>query len=111
MLVGNDFLPALPTLNIAEGALNTLFKVYHDTLPMLGGYITGDEGGGTFNAERLEKIMSIMSTFERQVLEDRALDVEKEEEKKARRNKRFGDGSASELNVEEKFDKDMSEMS
>ena len=37
MLVGNDFLPALPTLNIAEGALNTLFKVYHDTLPMLGG--------------------------------------------------------------------------
>ena len=109
MLVGNDFLPALPTLNIAEGALNTLFKVYHDTLPMLGGYITGDEGGGTFNAERLEKIMSIMATFERQVLEDRALDVEKEEEKKARRGGR--NSTASDLTAEEKFEKDMSEMS
>ena len=110
MLVGNDFLPALPTLNIAEGALNTLFKVYHDTLPMLGGYITGDEGGGTFNPERLEKIMSIMATFERQVLEERAMDVEKEEEKKSRRKGRNG-GSASDLTPEEKFDKDLSEMS
>ena len=110
MLVGNDFLPALPTLNIAEGALNTLFKVYHDTLPMLGGYITGDEGGGTFNPERLEKIMSIMATFERQVLEDRAMDVEKEEEKKARRKGR-NNASVSDLTVDEKFDKDMAEMS
>ena len=58
MLVGNDFLPPLPTLDIAEGALNTLFDTYRDMLPSLGGYISGDKGGGTFNAPRLEKILS-----------------------------------------------------
>ena len=110
MMVGNDFLPALPTLNIAEGALNTLFKVYHDTLPTLGGYITGDEGGGTFNATRLEAIMSIMATFERQVLEERAMDVEKEEEKKSRKNNRNASASFSELTPSEKFDAEVEAM-
>ena len=110
MMVGNDFLPALPTLNIAEGALNTLFKVYHDTLPTLGCYITGDEGGGTFNATRLEAIMSIMATFERQVLEERAMDVEKEEEKKSRKNNRNASASFSELTPSEKFDAEVEAM-
>jgi 5'-3' exoribonuclease 1 len=40
MLVGNDFLPGLPSLDVADGALNLMMKVYTDTLPKLGGYIT-----------------------------------------------------------------------
>lgn len=64
MFVGNDFLFVLLMLNIVEGALNTFFKVYYDTLSMFGGYIIGDEGGGIFNFECLEKIMSIMVMFE-----------------------------------------------
>eukprot|EP00227_Mantoniella_beaufortii_P001303 CAMPEP_0197618544 /NCGR_PEP_ID=MMETSP1326-20131121/61589_1 /TAXON_ID=1155430 /ORGANISM="Genus nov. species nov., Strain RCC2288" /LENGTH=324 /DNA_ID=CAMNT_0043187443 /DNA_START=325 /DNA_END=1297 /DNA_ORIENTATION=- len=52
MLVGNDFLPPLPTLDIAEGALNKLFSTYRDMLPSLGGYISGDDGGGSFNPGR-----------------------------------------------------------
>ena len=90
MLVGNDFLPPLPTLDIAEGALNTLFDTYRDMLPSLGGYISGDEGGGTFNAPRLEKILTRMAGFERDVLEQRAMDVQEFDEKQAKRNNKNG---------------------
>eukprot|EP00740_Mantoniella_antarctica_P005588 CAMPEP_0181353082 /NCGR_PEP_ID=MMETSP1106-20121128/2649_1 /TAXON_ID=81844 /ORGANISM="Mantoniella antarctica, Strain SL-175" /LENGTH=360 /DNA_ID=CAMNT_0023465677 /DNA_START=107 /DNA_END=1186 /DNA_ORIENTATION=- len=69
MLVGNDFLPPLPTLDIAEGALNTLFSTYRDLLPSLGGYVSGDAGGGTFDAGRLERILAVMGQLEQQVLE------------------------------------------
>jgi 5'-3' exoribonuclease 1 len=84
MLVGNDFLPPLPTLDIAEGALNTLFSTYRDLLPSLGGYVSGDAGGGTFDAGRLERILAVMGQLEQQVLEERAKDVEFMEQKKAR---------------------------
>lgn len=39
-LVGNDFLPTLPTLNIAEGSLNFIIDTYRKVLPMIGDYIT-----------------------------------------------------------------------
>ncbi|CAM9498852.1 unnamed protein product, partial [Phaeothamnion confervicola] len=38
--VGNDFLPDLPHLDIADGALNHMMSVYKDLLPTLGGFIT-----------------------------------------------------------------------
>lgn len=37
-LVGNDFIPHLPHLHIANGALPILYKAYMDTLPTLDGY-------------------------------------------------------------------------
>lgn len=40
MLVGNDFLPALPTLDISEGGLNYLIDIYKELLPQMGGYLT-----------------------------------------------------------------------
>lgn len=39
-LVGNDFLPTLPSLNIAEGSLNFIIDTYRKVLPMIGDYIT-----------------------------------------------------------------------
>lgn len=42
---------ALPTLDIAEGALNTLIETYKRLLPRLGGYLTN---AGDLNHERLE---------------------------------------------------------
>ena len=40
MLVGNDFLPALPSLDIGEGALDMIISVYKQVLPTLDDYIT-----------------------------------------------------------------------
>jgi 5'-3' exoribonuclease 2 len=42
-LVGNDFLPHLPSLQIREGALDAIMVIYKNILPKLGGYLT-DEG-------------------------------------------------------------------
>lgn len=54
MLVGNDFLPPLPTLDIAEGALNNLISCYKELLPVMGGYLTC--AGARRNGHRLRHL-------------------------------------------------------
>jgi len=41
--VGNDFLPHLPSLDIREGGLDLLLRLYKTMLPTMGGYMT-DKG-------------------------------------------------------------------
>ena len=52
--VGNDFLPCVPHLDIADGSLNLMMNVYRDMLPKMGGYLTHKEA---MHLPRLELFM------------------------------------------------------
>lgn len=52
--VGNDFLPHLPSLEIREGAIDTLLKIWKEELFRMGGYLTNH---GHIELPRLEIIL------------------------------------------------------
>jgi hypothetical protein len=85
MLVGNDFLPALPTLDIGEGGLNTILNLYRELLPQMGGYITS---AGKIHHHRLEMLFAAFGQHEATILRERALDADDHEEKKRKRDQR-----------------------
>ncbi|GLG99705.1 5'-3' exoribonuclease 1 [Gryllus bimaculatus] len=60
-LVGNDFIPPLPDMHIANGALPILYEAYIQVLPTLDGYINE---GGTLNLKRFQKYMEKLSAFD-----------------------------------------------
>ena len=63
-LVGNDFMPHLPSLDIGEGGLDTLFQIYRERRPGMGGYIVEN---GEINSCRLEQIFMALGQLEEQV--------------------------------------------
>jgi 5'-3' exoribonuclease 1 len=89
MLVGNDFLPPLPTVDINEGSLDSMFDLYRQLLPSLGGYLTY---AGELHRGRLEVFMKALADQEADVLEARAQDTEEYESKKASRADKGGKG-------------------
>ena len=60
---------ALPTLDIAEGALDKLFAIYKELLPSMGGYLTH---AGELNRGRLEMVLKQLAALELDTLEQRA---------------------------------------
>lgn len=66
-LVGNDFIPNLPNLHIADGALPVLYKAYMDILPELDGYINEE---GILNLERFEIFMTKLGEIDVQNFEE-----------------------------------------
>lgn len=86
-LCGNDFLPALPTLDIGEGALDLFFQVYKAKLPYLNGYITFSKREKTHSKqentiptidfERLGKFIFEISKLEKKTLNERFIDLKK----------------------------------
>lgn len=61
MLVGNDFLPGLPHLDVADGALNMMLHVYYRMLPQFGGYLTD---GSTLHLGRFEAYLREICVYE-----------------------------------------------
>ena len=64
-----DVAAALPTLDIAEGALDKLFGIYKQLLPKMGGYLTN---AGQLHRARLELVLQQLANLEQETLEQRA---------------------------------------
>jgi 5'-3' exoribonuclease 1 len=68
-LVGNDFLPHLPTLDISEHAFDTIFNAYKELLQQSPGYIV--ENGEIRDFARFEALCSIIGKQEATILKTR----------------------------------------
>ncbi len=78
MLVGNDFLPHLPTVEIADGSVVAMFHLYKRLLPRMGGYLTEK---GQIIPERVELFIAKLSLLELRAMK------RKETEKSFRRER------------------------
>jgi 5'-3' exonuclease len=65
-LVGNDFLPNLPGLDIATGGLNDLLSIYKDLVPVWGDYLTLL---GQVDLGRLEQLLGRIGSMEQEMFE------------------------------------------
>ncbi|CAG8672280.1 5203_t:CDS:10, partial [Ambispora leptoticha] len=79
--VGNDFLPHLPSLEIREGAIDTLTSIWKKVLPEMGGYLTKN---GEVNLERAQVLITQLGYREDQIFRDR----HEREERREHANKR-----------------------
>ncbi|GAK62964.1 5'-3' exoribonuclease [Moesziomyces antarcticus] len=66
IFVGNDFLPHLPGLHINEGAMDLLFSIYKQILPVAGGYLNES---GHLRTDRLELVLAELCNFEMEQFE------------------------------------------
>ncbi|KAG4097528.1 exonuclease N-terminus-domain-containing protein [Neocallimastix lanati (nom. inval.)] len=89
--VGNDFLPHLPSLEIREGAIDTLVKIYKQLLPTFGDYITDS---GEINLNYVKEIMIRLGELEDQVFRERRKKEKRYREmlKKRRHEQRLNEG-------------------
>ena len=62
-LVGNDFLPHLPSLQIREGALDAIMLIYKNVLPSTG-YLTHE---GIIDFSRLDVLFKDISKLEEEL--------------------------------------------
>ena len=73
-LVGNDFLPHMPSLDIGDGAFDLLFGIYKD---QRGGWGQGNyltESGEISDPSRLEAFIAAIGAVESDILEQREKD-------------------------------------
>lgn len=85
--VGNDFLPHMASLNIRDGAIDSLCDLYRRSFSVLGGWITE---GGSVDLERVKMFCSELGRVEESWL---ISNRKKEAKLKARRNRQEADKS------------------
>lgn len=69
VLVGNDFLPHSPTLDIGEGAMDVIFETYRDSLVRNGHHLTQGE---RISHVQLEVLLAALAEKESDTLVQRA---------------------------------------
>ena len=89
-LVGNDFLPHMPTLDISFGAFDLLFNTYKEQRPTWGEgeYLTN--AGEISCPARLEAFLKVIGEAETEIFEAREEDAAQYLEKQRKWNKRDG---------------------
>ena len=98
-LVGNDFLPHLPTLDIGEHAFDVIFTAYRYLIRNKPGYIV--ENGSISGIKRLESLCQIIGKQESQILEARQEDVIRQATKASRGRGRMNDITLEQYEHEE----------
>ncbi|KAJ7774239.1 exoribonuclease 2 [Mycena maculata] len=81
--VGNDFLPHLPSLEIREGAIDTLLRIWKQELPRMGGYLTDH---GEIVLERAQIILEGLAQREDEIFRRRR-EAENRQDQNAKRRK------------------------
>ncbi|KAF7331863.1 5'-3' exoribonuclease [Mycena kentingensis (nom. inval.)] len=81
--VGNDFLPHLPSLEIREGAIDTLLRLWKQELPKMGGYLTNH---GHIVLERAQIILEGLAQREDEIFRRRR-EAETRQDENAKRRK------------------------
>ncbi|KAG6868464.1 hypothetical protein C0993_002439 [Termitomyces sp. T159_Od127] len=81
--VGNDFLPHLPSLEIREGAIDTLLKIWKQELPRMGGYLTSH---GRLEMARAQIILEGLAKREDEIFRKRR-EAEERQDQNAKRRK------------------------
>jgi 5'-3' exoribonuclease 1 len=91
-LVGNDFLPHLPTLDIGEHAFDVIFTAYKSLLSESHGYLVCN--GELADLSRFEKLCALIGVQEEQILQKREVD-ERDYNQKCRRRSNYSAVSTS----------------
>ena len=76
--VGNDFLPHLPSMEIREGAIDTILDLYKTIFNELGGWMTKD---GQVRIKAVQHMMRELGTLEDEVLRKRRSNEERFEQR------------------------------
>ncbi|KAF6762607.1 XRN 5'-3' exonuclease N-terminus-domain-containing protein [Ephemerocybe angulata] len=99
--VGNDFLPHLPSLEIREGAIDTLLKIWKHELPRMGGYLAEH---GNLNLERAQIILEGLAKREDDIFRRRREASERQDQNAKRRKieqQKFASGPGAALALTE----------
>lgn len=92
ILIGNDFLPNLPTMAIADGTLNVMLHLYKRALPRMGGYLTQS---GKIVPERFEYFMAKLGMLDKLIMRGKL-----EAEEQANRGRKKGTRNTAVQNMD-----------